>query len=37
MIGQDGKPRRELFLKDGLHLNKEGYKLWASIIRPLLK
>lgn len=37
MIGQDGKPRPELFLKDGLHLNKEGYKLWASIVRPLLK
>ena len=37
MIGQDGKPRPELFLKDGLHLNKEGYRLWASIVRPLLK
>ncbi len=37
MLGNDGKPRPELFLKDGLHLNKEGYKLWASIVRPLLK
>ena len=37
MLGEDGKPRPELFLKDGLHLNEEGYKLWASIVRPLLK
>ncbi len=37
MIGPDGKPRPELFLKDGLHLNKDGYRLWASAIRPLLK
>ena len=37
MLTVDGKPRPELFLKDGLHLNEEGYKLWASIVRPLLK
>ncbi|NQV25382.1 MAG: hypothetical protein HQ518_13555 [Rhodopirellula sp.] len=37
MLGQDGKPRPELFLKDGLHLNEEGYRVWASIVRPLLK
>ena len=37
MLADDGKPRPELFLKDGLHLNEEGYKLWASIVRPLLK
>lgn len=37
MLGDDGKPRPELFLKDGLHLNEEGYQLWASIVLPLLK
>ncbi len=37
MLGDDGKPRPELFLKDGLHMNDEGYRLWASIVRPLLK
>lgn len=36
MLGDDGKPRPELFVKDGLHLNDEGYKLWASILRPHL-
>ena len=36
MIGADGRPRRELFLKDGLHLNANGYKLWAMLVRPEL-
>jgi len=34
MIGADGKPRPELFVKDGLHLSPAGYKLWASLVRP---
>ena len=33
----DGKPRGELFVKDGLHLSEKGYRLWASHLRPLLK
>ena len=37
MLGKDGKPSPELFLKDGLHLNEQGYKIWADAIRPLLK
>lgn len=37
MIGEDGKPRKALFLKDGLHLNAEGYKLWTSLVMPYLQ
>jgi len=37
MIGADGKPKPELFIKDGLHLNVAGYKLWNSLLKPLLK
>ncbi len=37
LLGKDGKPRRELFEKDGLHLSQAGYKLWAGRIGPLLK
>lgn len=37
MLGSDGKPRGELFQKDGLHLSDEGYRLWASLVRPHLK
>ncbi len=36
MLGADGKPRAELFRKDGLHLNAKGYALWASILKPYL-
>ena len=27
-------PKKELFRSDKLHLNKEGYTLWNSLIRP---
>jgi lysophospholipase L1-like esterase len=30
MLDADGKPRRELFVKDGLHLSPAGYKLWSE-------
>ena len=36
-LGDDGKLRPELFIKDGLHLNDTGYKLWAATIKPHLK
>ena len=37
MIGDDGKPKAELFKPDGLHLNEDGYQLWSSLLRPHLK
>ncbi len=37
MLGADGKPRDEFFLKDRLHCNAAGYKVWAEIVRPHLK
>lgn len=36
MLGEDGKPRAELFIQDGLHLSEAGYKLWAEKLRPHL-
>lgn len=36
-LGADGKPREELFVKDRLHFNDEGYKVLASIVRKHLK
>lgn len=36
MLGKDGKPRPELFLNDGLHLNKTGYQVWKEQILPHL-
>ena len=37
MLGADGKPRPELFLEDGLHMNNEGYAVWTKLLQPHLK
>ena len=37
MLGADGKPRKELFQPDGLHLSAEGYQVWTEAVRPRLK
>jgi len=37
MLGPDGRPRKELLAKDGLHLSPTGYALWTSLLKPLLK
>jgi len=37
MLGADGKPQPEFFRSDGLHLNAEGYRLWADRLRPYLR
>ncbi len=33
MLTADGQPRNELFLEDGLHLNRAGYDLWTHLLR----
>ncbi len=37
MLGWDEKPRKELFVEDGLHLSAQGYQLWSFLLRPLLQ
>ena len=32
MIGDDGKPRADLFRDDGLHLSDKGYELWTALV-----
>jgi len=36
MLGWDEKPRRELFVEDGLHLSPAGYQMWTTMLRPWL-
>ena len=36
MLGVDGQPSAELFLKDGLHMNETGYREWNDLLRPKL-
>jgi len=37
LLGDDGRPKPELFKADQLHLSKEGYKLWTEQLRPIIK
>ena len=34
MLDARGQPREELFLKDMLHMNRTGYEIWTSLVRP---
>ena len=36
MIGKNGKPKSDLFVKDSLHLNSNGYDLWSSEFNSFL-
>ena len=37
MLGTDGKPTPDLFVKDGLHLSDKGYALWNELLKKCLK
>jgi lysophospholipase L1-like esterase len=37
MLDASGKPRQELFLEDGLHMNAKGYVIWRDLIFPILR
>lgn len=36
MLDADGNVKKDLFVDDGLHLNRKGYELWRDILRPVL-
>lgn len=35
-LNKDGEPRKELFIKDMLHQNHEGYLIWGDLVRKKL-
>ncbi len=36
MLDKEGKPQKELFLEDDLHMTKAGYLIWKDILKPIL-
>lgn len=36
MLGEDGQPKPELYIGDGLHMTPAGYELWREIVEPYL-
>ncbi len=37
MLGSNGEPKPELFVKDGLHMTRAGYEVWTSVVLPWAK
>jgi lysophospholipase L1-like esterase len=37
MLDSSGQPRKDIFKSDGLHMNDQGYELWTSLVKPLIK
>jgi lysophospholipase L1-like esterase len=33
MLDQAGRPLAKYFLEDGLHLNRDGYRLWGAVLQ----
>ena len=36
-LSVDGRPRPELYRDDRLHMNADGYAIWARLLRPLVE
>jgi hypothetical protein len=36
MLNESAKPKEEIFLADNLHMNKLGYEIWTTILKPIL-
>ena len=36
MLDVNGQPRPELLLKDGLHMNADGYQIWNNALEAIL-
>ncbi|WP_424681665.1 SGNH/GDSL hydrolase family protein [Frateuria sp. YIM B11624] len=37
MLGPDGQPQAKWFGADGLHMNRQGYRLWTGLVRDWLR
>jgi lysophospholipase L1-like esterase len=36
MLGPDGLPLPDIFVKDRLHMNEKGYEIWKAAVAPYL-
>ncbi len=37
MLGPDGRPKPDIYVADGLHMNAKGYAIWQPAVAPFLK
>ena len=36
MLDENGKPMKDIFLADNLHMNAKGYAIWKKALKPYL-
>ena len=36
MLDENGEPKAELFLGDGIHMKEKGYEIWREVLEPYL-
>jgi lysophospholipase L1-like esterase len=37
LLDSNGQPQKDVFIEDGLHLNKKGYEIWSAAIKPYVQ
>lgn len=37
MMNEKGEPKSDIFIEDKLHMNRQGYSIWANVFRPYFK
>lgn len=36
-MDSDGQPLKHIYVEDGVHMNQQGYDIWARVLKPYLK
>jgi len=37
MLDANGEVRKDIFISDGLHMNKKGYDIWGRVLKPYIR
>jgi len=37
LLNEEGVPRDDVFVLDGLHMNARGYEAWTAVVRPIVE
>jgi lysophospholipase L1-like esterase len=37
MLDAHGNPRGDLYVWDGVHMNPQGYAIWTSVVKDVLR
>jgi lysophospholipase L1-like esterase len=37
MLDANGEVQKDIFISDGLHMNKKGYDIWGQVFKPYIR